>query len=191
MHLTTFWFSRNHLFLGKFYGGTDRGPLNGSTKLNKISTFSHLFVASFVHSFILLFARLFVRPFVHCLVFNSSFVHSLNPWPSIVRSCVRSFRRSLVLIRLVVRSFILRLSFFGSFVCMLAGLLVSSVWSFVRSLFFDSFVCFITGAHSLFVRPLIFLRRLLFVFSESTSAQTRCNFNRRLVSFFNNILNVH
>lgn len=191
VHLTTFWFSRNHLFLGKFYGGTDRGPLNGSTKLNKISTFIHLFVASFVHSFILLFARLFVRPFVHCLVFNSSFVHSLNPWPSIVRSCVRSFRRSLVLIRLVVRSFILRLSFFGSFVCMLAGLLVSSVWSFVRSLFFDSFVCFITGAHSLFVRPLIFLRRLLFVFSESTSAQTRCNFNRRLVSFFNNILNVH
>ena len=94
MHLTTFWFSRNHLFLGKFYGGTDRGPLNGSTKLNKISTFSHLFVASFVHSFILLFARLFVRPFVHCLVFNSSFVHSLNPWPSIVRSCIRSFRRS-------------------------------------------------------------------------------------------------
>ena len=163
-------------------------------------TFIHLFVASFVHLFIRLFARLFVRPFVHCLVFNSSFVglcdwsfvHSLNPWPSIVRSCVRSFLGPHWLIRLVVRSFILRLSFFGSFVRMLAGLLVSSVWSFVRSLFWDSFVCFITGAHSLFVRPLFFfLRRLLFVFTESTSAQTRCNFNRRLVSFFNNILNVH
>lgn len=176
VHLTTFWFSRNHLFLGKFYGGTDRGPLNGSTKLNKISTFSHLFVASFVHSFILLFARLFVRPFVHCLVFNSSFVHSLNPWPSIVRSCVRSFRRSLVLIRLVVRSLILRLSFFGSFVCMLAGLLVSSVWSFVRSLFFDSFVCFITGAHSLFVRPLIFFETAAVCFPRKYICSNKMQF---------------
>ena len=149
MHLTTFWFSRNHPFLGKFYGGTDRGPLNGSTKL-------------------------VVRPFAQSLALDSSFV----------RLIVSSFLGPHWLIRLVVRSFILRLSFFGSFVCMLAGLLVSSVWSFVRSLFFDSFVCFITGAHSLFVRPLIFfLRRLLFVFTESTSAQTRCNFNRRLVSF--------
>lgn len=118
VHLTTFWFSRNHPFLGKFYGGTDRGPLNGSTKLNKILTFIHLFVASFVHSFILLFARLFVRPFVHCLVFNSSFVglfdwsfvYSLNPWPSIVRSCVRSFRRSLVLIGSFVWSSVLSFS---------------------------------------------------------------------------------
>lgn len=121
VHLTTFWFSRNHPFLGKFYGGTDRGPLNGSTKL-------------------------VVRPFAQSLALDSSFV----------RSIVSSFLGPHWLIRLVVRSFILRLSFFGSFVCMLAGLLVSSVWSFVRSLFFDSFVCFITGAHSLFVRPLIF-----------------------------------
>lgn len=165
-------------------------------------TFIHLFVASFVHLFIRLFARLFVRPFVRSSIVQFLIVRSLacvigrSSIRSILglRQFVHAFARSLVLTGSFVWSSVL--SFSGchslvlSFVCQLAYQFLQFGRLFVHCSGIRSFVSLLVLILYSFVLC-FFLRRLLFVFTESTSAQTRCNFNRRLVSFFNNILNVH
>ena len=135
VHLTTFWFSRNHPFLGKFYGGTDRGPLNGSTKL-------------------------VVRPFAQSLALDSSFVRSIVSSFLGPHSFGRPFFHSQVVILWFFRLYVSGLiSFFSLVVCSFIVLRFVRLFHYWCSFFIRSSIDFFWDGCCLFSQKVHLLKQ--------------------------------